>query len=421
MYKKGLQEPAPFELLVLYHHDLQAKSTSSHQDIVIAYPSTATPPRVNSRSTMAHGQTTATPKHGSVLDIGGGKISSHILDDLRRVLVAAAAAPPTMPDELLYDDKGLAIWADIIFTPQFYQTRDEIVLFQRHSGELARDYIPEDATMIDLGAGDMRKVNYLLEELASQGRRATYLALDISKHSLTTNLEALAPRHAGGSVRMAGLWGDFAAGLAFAETVTATPRVFLSLGSVLFNDPWKKAVAALRDWAALMRPADLILAGMDGHDVSSAKVWDAYHAHPDLFGRFFHNGLAHANALLGHQVFRPDDWEICAEVDAAEKRHRFYLQARRDVDVDVGVGAGTATTTKTTLRRGLEVDWFDAHKRSEVDVRGMCREAGLEVVKSWAVEGSEMRQYLIRVNPDGGAAADNSSDEKDSAISVSGE
>ncbi|KAK1976975.1 histidine-specific methyltransferase [Colletotrichum cereale] len=376
---------------------------------------------------MADRQTAALPEHGGVLDIGGGKMASHILDDLRGVLVAAAAerapdgdasgrTPPTMPDELLYDDKGLAIWADIIFTPQFYQTRDEIVLFQRHSEELARDYIPDDATMIDLGAGDMRKVNYLLEELASQGRKATYLALDISKRSLTTNLEALAPRHTGGSVRMAGLWGDFAAGLAFAETVTATPRVFLSLGSVLFNDPWKKAVAALRDWAALMRPADLILAGMDGHDVSSPKVWDAYHAHPDLFARFFHNGLAHANTLLGGEVFRPDDWDICAEVDAAEKRHRFYLQARRDVDVDVDVDGAAV---KTTLRRGLEVDWFDAHKRSEADVRGMCREAGLEVVKSWAVDGSEMRQYLIRVNPDG--AAENSSDEKDSAISVSGE
>ncbi|CCF32513.1 hypothetical protein CH063_04889, partial [Colletotrichum higginsianum] len=40
---------------------------------------------------------------------------------------------------------------------------------------------------------------------------------------------------------MAGLWGDFRAGVAFAATVTQKPRVFLSLGSVLFNDPWQKA------------------------------------------------------------------------------------------------------------------------------------------------------------------------------------
>ncbi|GKT46567.1 ergothioneine biosynthesis protein 1 [Colletotrichum spaethianum] len=355
------------------------------------------------------------PGHGSVLDIGGGQMSSTILNDLRRVFVTAErpnarGGLPTMPDELLYDDKGLAIWADIIFTPQFYQTRDEIALFERHSGEMARHYIPDDGTMIDLGAGDMRKVNYLLEELAHQGRKATYLALDISKHSLTSNLEDLAPGHAGGSVHMAGLWGDFTAGLAYAETLEGTPRVFLSLGSVLFNDPWKKAVASLRDWAALMRPADLILAGMDGHDVTSAKVWDAYHSHPALFESFFHNGLRHANALLGEDVFRPGDWDICAEIESDEKRHRFYLRAKRDV---------VSATQGKTLRRGLEIDWFDAHKRSDKDVGKMCTEAGLEVVKSWAIDGSEMRQYLLRISSD--AAAETSSDEKDSAISVSGE
>ncbi|TQN72804.1 Ergothioneine biosynthesis protein 1 [Colletotrichum shisoi] len=364
---------------------------------------------------MAAQSNMVVPEHGGVLDIGGGQMSSNILENLRRVFVVAenpvvGGELPTMPDELLYDDKGLAIWADIIFTPQFYQTRDEIALFVRNSGEMAEHYIPDNATLIDLGAGDMRKVNYLLEELAHRGRKATYLALDISKHSLTSNLEDLAPGHVGGSVHMAGLWGDFQAGLAFAETITASPRVFLSLGSVLFNDPWKKAVASLRDWAALMRPGDLILAGMDGHDVTSDKVWDAYHSHPALFESFFHNGFAHANALLGEPIFRSQDWEICAEIEEGEKRHRFFVKAKRDV---------VSETQGTTLRTGLEIDWFDAHKRSERDVRKMCAEAGLEVVKSWAIDGSDMRQYLIRNNPDAGT--ESSSDEKDSAISVSGE
>ncbi|WYZ37764.1 hypothetical protein EsH8_II_001270 [Colletotrichum jinshuiense] len=350
------------------------------------------------------------PEHGAVLDIGGGQMSSNILQDLRRVLTTATAMAatahggnvPTMPDELLYDDKGLAIWARIIFTPQFYQTRDEIILFERNSAEIAT-YIPKGATMIDLGAGDMRKVNFLLEELAQYGREATYLALDISKHSLTSNLDALAPKHVGGSVRMAGLWGDFKAGLAFCESLPS-PRVFLSLGSVLFNDPWGKAVASLREWAAVMRPNDLILAGMDGHDVTSAKVWDAYHSHPDLFEEFFHNGLEHANALLGEDIFKLEDWDVSAEIDEREKRHRFFLKARRDVVAGKG---------GKTLGQGLEIDWFDAHKRSEDDVLKMCAEADLMVVKSWAVDGSDMRQYLIRRG--------NSSDETDSAICIGDE
>ncbi|KAK1520639.1 uncharacterized protein CCOS01_10758 [Colletotrichum costaricense] len=351
------------------------------------------------------------PAHGSVLDIGGGSMSSAILEDLQRVFAVAAkhentgiggsVEVPTMPDELLYNDEGLAIWAEVIFTPEFYQTRDEMVLFEKNSEEMATVYIPNDATMIDLGAGDMRKVNFLLKELAKHGRNATYLALDISNLSLTCNLGALAPEHAAGSVRMAGLWGDFKAGLAFCDDIPS-PRVFLSLGSVLFNDPWKKAVTSLREWAALMRPDDLILAGMDGHDVTSTKVWAAYHTHPALFEKFFHNGFKHANVLLGEDVFKPEDWDICGEIEEDEKRHRFFLNAKRDV---------VAEKEGKTLKQGLEIDWFDAHKRNEEDVHNMCAEAGLEVVKSWAIEGSDMRQYLIRT-----AAIENSIDETDSAI-----
>ncbi|KAF6813821.1 hypothetical protein CSOJ01_04386 [Colletotrichum sojae] len=350
------------------------------------------------------------PEHGTVCDIGGTQMSTSILKDLHRLFVEVASGcggggqHPTMPDELLYNDEGLAIWADIIFTPQFYQTRDEIRLFEKNSPEIAT-FIPDGAVMIDLGAGDMRKVNFLLQQLASRGQKTTYLALDISKKSLTSNLADLSPAHDGGSVLMAGLWGDFKAGLDFCERLPSQ-RVFLSLGSVLFNDPWARAVASLRDWAALMRPGDLILAGMDGHDVSSQKVWDAYHSHPDLFDRFFRNGLAYANELLGEAVFDPEDWDVRAEIERDEKRHRFFLKARREVAVPGG-GA---------LREGLELDWFDAHKRNEHDVLKMCAEAGLEVIRSWAIDGSEMRQYLIRLDP----AAAASSDESDSAISVSG-
>lgn len=103
------------------------------------------------------------PAHGSVLDIGGGSMSSTILEDLHRVFAVAAkhedagvggsVEVPTMPDELLYNDEGLAIWAEVIFTPEFYQTRDEMVLFEKNSEEMATVYIPNDATMIDLGAG----------------------------------------------------------------------------------------------------------------------------------------------------------------------------------------------------------------------------------------------------------------------------
>lgn len=61
-------------------------------------------------------------------------------------------AKPALPDELLYDDIGLPIWNEIIMTPEFYQTHDEIALFDTHGADLVQR-LPDGATMIDLGAG----------------------------------------------------------------------------------------------------------------------------------------------------------------------------------------------------------------------------------------------------------------------------
>ena len=99
--------------------------------------------------------TFAAPCHGDIVDIGASKM----YDGVKRRLIEALetipspqAKPWTLPDELLYDDVGLPIWNEIIFTPEFYQTHDEIALFDTHGAEIAAR-VPTGITMIDLGAG----------------------------------------------------------------------------------------------------------------------------------------------------------------------------------------------------------------------------------------------------------------------------
>lgn len=95
------------------------------------------------------------PAHNEILDIGGSAMREGILRRLKVALLdqkPGSQQPPVLPDELLYDDVGLDIWANIIFTPEFYQTRDEILLFEQNSREIAR-HIPIGSVMVDLGAG----------------------------------------------------------------------------------------------------------------------------------------------------------------------------------------------------------------------------------------------------------------------------
>ncbi|KAK2596679.1 hypothetical protein QQS21_006254 [Conoideocrella luteorostrata] len=332
--------------------------------------------------------------HGSVVDIGGADMSSDVTERVLSTLQTPydENCKPTLPDELLYDDVGLPIWNEIIFTPEFYQTHDEMGLFDTFGEDIARRVQP-GVTMIDIGAGDTRKVEHLLAAFEKVKIPATYLALDISKESLKHNVGYLAKLHQEPDswVTCAGIWGTFEDGQDFATRHIHGPRLFLSLGSVLCNDEWVRAVNHLKAWKAVMRPGDLLIAGMDAHMAAdwTDKIEAAYHARGDLYRKFFLNGFSNINKSLGHDVFREEDWEFgCDLEDNPTTRHRVYFRAKKNVECEL---------LNRAIQAGEEVEWFDSHKYSESNVQLMCSKAGLSVVDVWKAQNSEFRQYLIKL------------------------
>ncbi|KAH7019401.1 hypothetical protein EDB80DRAFT_759657 [Ilyonectria destructans] len=324
-----------------------------------------------------------TPRHGAVIDIGGS------LDALRAPY--SANAKPVLPDELLYDDVGPPIWNEIIFTPEFYQTHDEIVLFDKHGADIAAR-VQQGITVVDLGAGDTRKVGHVLAAFDKAKVDTTYLALDISKCSLHQNIEYLVKEHssAESTVTCAGIWGSFHDGMKYLEGVKS-PRLFLSLGSVLCNDPRPEALSHLKFWANSLR-TDFLLIGMDGRLLPNnrEKIWNAYHSSDDLYQFFLPE--------------REEDWEFLAELEEEPTtRHRFYFRAKRDINLEK-IGR--------VIKKDEEFDWFDSHKYGEDSVRLMCYKAGLSVIDVWQAPNSEFRQYLVRKKGD-----KDQRDDADSAVS----
>ena len=216
---------------------------------------------------------------------------------------------------------------------------------------------------------------------------ATYLALDISRASLTHNVDYLAKQHSapGSVVTCVGLWGTFQDGMRYVQSIT-TPRLFLSLGSVLCNDEWSTAVKHLRYWAQTLRAQDLLLVGMDAHLLpkDEAKIWAAYHSCDELYKDFFLSGFKKANTLLGEEWFREEDWEFNAQLESVPTtRHRFFFRAKRDVHIQ---------KVNRTFNKGDEIDWFDSHKYGEVDVETMCSKAKLTMMEVWQAPESEFRK-----------------------------
>ncbi|KKO97379.1 hypothetical protein THAR02_10515 [Trichoderma harzianum] len=348
------------------------------------------------------------PGHGDVMDIGGSRMHEDVGERLSRVLTAVYGpnAKPTLPDELLYTDVGLPIWNEIIFTPEFYQTHDEIALFDAHGSDIVGQVQP-GVTMIDLGVGDTRKVEHLLAAFEKAQQKATYLALDISKASLEHSVGYLLDKHsaADAKVTCAGLWGTFQDGQAYVQGIEGQ-RLFLSLGSVLCNDPWPEALSHLKYWAKALRPNDFLLVGMDAHLLPNDKdkIWAAYHSRDDLYHQFFLNGFEQVNKAIGEEWFQEEDWDFMAQLEEEPTtRHRFFFRANKDV---------TIHKLGRTIKQGEELDWFDSHKYGEESVRLMCHKAGLSVISVWQAPNSEFRQYLLKMK-----GGEDQRDDGDSAVS----
>ena len=89
----------------------------------------------------------------TVIDIGGG-IMSHTLKSMmeKTFLVKDKEQRRLLPPALLSDEAGLRIWRDITRLPNYYQTREEISLLNKHGREIA-SHVADGCILIDLGCG----------------------------------------------------------------------------------------------------------------------------------------------------------------------------------------------------------------------------------------------------------------------------
>jgi hypothetical protein len=96
----------------------------------------------------------SSPAPGSILDIGGGGLERYLKERLEFLLSDASenSKTPYLPEEFLYLGSGLHIWRNLVFHPSYYQTHDEIKLFQKNGKEIA-SYISSKSTLVDLGSG----------------------------------------------------------------------------------------------------------------------------------------------------------------------------------------------------------------------------------------------------------------------------
>jgi L-histidine N-alpha-methyltransferase len=255
-----------------------------------------------------------------------------LAEDVRRHLLAA---PRSLPPKWFYDEVGSGLFDQICDLPEYYLTRAERSLLERHAHAIAQQ-LPGCEEVVELGSGMARKTGVLLTAIASRVPALRYVPFDVSQAAIDASARSL--RSVVPSLVIDPVLGDFERDLARIPLSPASPRLFAFLGSTIGNLDERKAPELCAQIAARMRPGDRFLLGVDR--VKSVDVLlRAYDDAAGVTARFDKNVLVVINRLL------EADFDLEAFAHRAhwnEKKSRIEMHLESLVAQRVTLGAMNA-------------------------------------------------------------------------------
>ncbi|CEL04617.1 hypothetical protein ASPCAL05745 [Aspergillus calidoustus] len=310
------------------------------------------------------------PERVDIVDIRENDLEFSLANEIQKGLNPPDGTRRSMPTMLLYDSEGLKLFEKITYLEEYYLTNAEIEVLETHSRRLV-ERIPSNAQLLELGSGNLRKIEILLREFERVGKPVDYYALDLSLSELERTFANVRVEDYN-SVGLHGLHGTYDDALVWLSDPEnrKRPTVVLSLGSSLGNFNVSDAAAFLAKFTGLLGPSDMMIIGLDACD-DPVKVYNAYNDSAGITRQFYENGLVNANKILGDDAFRSGEWEVVTEYDDENGCHQAFYVPRTDVTVN-GV----------RIKKGERFIFEEAFKYSPGKREKLWHDAGL-------IEGAE--------------------------------
>ncbi|MGN6830759.1 L-histidine N(alpha)-methyltransferase [Paucibacter sp. M5-1] len=237
--------------------------------------------------------------------------------DLHRAL---RQRPRTISPKYFYDEAGSALFERICELPEYYPTRTELALLQRHAPEMAA-LIGPGAQLIEYGAGALRKVRLLLAHLNAPH---SFVPVDISGPHLLGACRTLQAEFP--ALALQPVIADFTRPHDLPARPAQGRRIGFFPGSSIGNFAPEQALDFLRMAAQQLRGGALLI----GVDLikEPALLHAAYNDAAGVTAAFNLNILARARQELGAQI-DPEGFAHSAFYNAPLQRIEMHLQSRR--------------------------------------------------------------------------------------------
>jgi L-histidine Nalpha-methyltransferase len=293
------------------------------------------------------------------------------LDALRAdVRAGLTAVPKTLPPKYFYDARGSELFDEITRLPEYYLTRAETSILQRHSAEIAA--LSRCESLVELGSGTSAKTRLLLRALLDGGTLREFVPFDVDPAVLADASDALAAEFPG--LAIAPFVGDFE------HDIGAIPaggrRTIAFIGSTIGNlEPGVRA-RFLAQVGAALRPGDTFLLGTDLVK-DTGRLLRAYDDAAGVTAAFNRNVLVVVNRELDAD-FDVEEFRHVALWDAENEWIEMRLRAERAQQVTINdLGLAVSFASGEELR--TEVSAKFRRERIEAELAT----AGMRMVRFW--------------------------------------
>jgi dimethylhistidine N-methyltransferase len=292
-------------------------------------------------------------------------VATDFADD---VVAGLSARPKRLSPKYFYDEQGAQLFEEITRLPEYYPTRCELAILERHATEMAA-FIPPDAALIEFGSGSTRKARMLLNVAPI----TAYVPVDISSEMLLQ--EAAELRRDYPRLGVVPVEADFTKPFQLPGGIAGRPHVGFFPGSTIGNFEPHMAAAFLHHAAEMLGAGATLIIGYDL--VKDVRVLNAaYNDAAGVTARFNLNLLTRINRELGG-TFDLEGFCHQAFYNSERRRIEMHLASRTRQKVRV---AGRSFD----FRGGETIHTENSYKYTPESFGAMARGAGWTPVASWS-------------------------------------